>query len=105
MKKVTPTLLLCALLLAAGCTENEQATGEAETTTTTEQVQTGQSGVQEDLSNPNIVQIAAKSPDHTTLVTAVKTAGLVDALANAGPFTVFAPVNGAFDKLPAGTVE
>lgn len=49
--------------------------------------------------------MAIGSKDHTTLVTAVKAAGLVDALSNAGPFTVFAPVNAAFDKLPAGTVE
>ncbi|MBL8180963.1 MAG: fasciclin domain-containing protein [Blastocatellia bacterium] len=51
-----------------------------------------------------IVGIAAGSADHTTLVAAVKAAGLVDTLNGAGPFTVFAPVNGAFDKLPAGTV-
>jgi uncharacterized surface protein with fasciclin (FAS1) repeats len=52
----------------------------------------------------NIVQNAAHSKDHTTLVAAVKAAGLVDTLESAGPFTVFAPVNKAFDKLPAGTV-
>jgi uncharacterized surface protein with fasciclin (FAS1) repeats len=52
----------------------------------------------------SIVDIAAGSADHTTLVAAVKAAGLVDTLNSAGPFTVFAPVNGAFDKLPAGTV-
>ena len=55
--------------------------------------------------NKNIVENAVNSKDHTTLVTAVKAAGLVDALSNAGPFTVFAPTNAAFDKLPAGTVE
>ena len=52
----------------------------------------------------NIVQNAVNSKDHTTLVTAVKAAGLVDTLESAGPFTVFAPVNKAFDALPAGTV-
>lgn len=66
---------------------------------------TGQSGVQDAVSNPNIVQIAAGSKDHTTLVTAVQTAAYADVLSNAGPFTVFAPTNAAFDKLPAGTVE
>ncbi len=65
----------------------------------------GQSGVKDDVSNPNIVQVAMGSKDHSTLVAAVKAAGLVDALSNAGPFTVFAPTNAAFDKLPAGTVE
>jgi len=51
-----------------------------------------------------IVGIAAQSKDHSTLVTAVETAGLVDVLATPGPFTVFAPINAAFDKLPEGTV-
>ncbi|MBI1781236.1 MAG: fasciclin domain-containing protein [Sphingobacteriales bacterium] len=53
----------------------------------------------------NIVQNAVNSKDHTTLVAAVKAAGLVGTLEGAGPFTVFAPVNNAFDKLPKGTVE
>lgn len=53
----------------------------------------------------NIVENAVNSKDHTTLVTAVKAAGLVDTLAGPGPFTVFAPTNAAFAKLPAGTVE
>jgi len=52
----------------------------------------------------NIVENAVNSKDHTTLVAAVKAAGLVEALQSAGPFTVFAPTNAAFDKLPAGTV-
>ncbi len=53
----------------------------------------------------NIVENAVNSKDHTTLVAAVKAAGLVDTLKGAGPFTVFAPVNSAFDALPAGTVD
>jgi uncharacterized surface protein with fasciclin (FAS1) repeats len=53
----------------------------------------------------NIVQNAVNSKDHTTLVAAVKAAGLVDTLSGAGPFTVFAPTNEAFARLPAGTVE
>jgi uncharacterized surface protein with fasciclin (FAS1) repeats len=53
----------------------------------------------------NIVENAVNSADHTTLVAAVKAAGLVDTLASDGPFTVFAPVNAAFEALPAGTVE
>ena len=52
-----------------------------------------------------IVANAVNSPDHTTLVAAVKAAGLVDTLSGAGPFTVFAPTNSAFGKLPAGTVD
>lgn len=53
----------------------------------------------------NIVENAVNSKDHTTLVAAVKAAGLVEILEGPGPFTVFAPTNAAFDKLPAGTVE
>jgi uncharacterized surface protein with fasciclin (FAS1) repeats len=53
----------------------------------------------------NIIENAVNSKDHTTLVAAVKAAGLVETLQGAGPFTVFAPVNAAFDALPAGTVD
>ncbi|MCJ8496805.1 fasciclin domain-containing protein [Chryseobacterium salipaludis] len=53
----------------------------------------------------NIVENAVNSKDRTTLVAAVKAAGLVETLQSAGPFTVFAPTNAAFDKLPAGTVD
>jgi uncharacterized surface protein with fasciclin (FAS1) repeats len=53
----------------------------------------------------NIVENAVNSKDHTTLVAAVKAAGLVETLQSAGPFTVFAPTNSAFDMLPAGTVD
>ena len=56
-------------------------------------------------SSKNIVQNAVNSKDHTTLVAAVKAAGLVDTLQSPGPFTVFAPTNDAFAKLPAGTVD
>jgi uncharacterized surface protein with fasciclin (FAS1) repeats len=56
-------------------------------------------------STKNIIENAVNSKDHTTLVAAVKAAGLVETLQGAGPFTVFAPTNAAFEKLPAGTVE
>jgi uncharacterized surface protein with fasciclin (FAS1) repeats len=55
--------------------------------------------------NKNIIENAVNSKDHTTLVAAVKAAGLVETLQGPGPFTVFAPVNAAFSALPAGTVE
>ncbi len=55
--------------------------------------------------NKDIIDNAVNSADHTTLVAAVKAAGLVDTLKGRGPFTVFAPTNAAFDKLPAGTVD
>ena len=103
MKNSLKLMLLSGLLIFTACKKNTES---SETTTSTETTQaTGQSGVQDETSNPNIVQVAIGSKDHTTLVAAVKAAGLVDALSNAGPFTVFAPTNVAFDKLPKGTVE
>jgi uncharacterized surface protein with fasciclin (FAS1) repeats len=62
-------------------------------------------GGQEMYPTKNIIQNAVNSADHTTLVAAVKAAGLVETLEGAGPFTVFAPTNEAFAKLPAGTVD
>jgi uncharacterized surface protein with fasciclin (FAS1) repeats len=62
-------------------------------------------GGAEMLDTRNIVENAVNSADHTTLVAAVQAAGLVETLQGEGPFTVFAPTNAAFEKLPAGTVE
>jgi len=81
----------------SGTDEKQPASTELKTT--------GQSGVQDDMSARNVVQVAVGSAEHTTLVKAVQAAELVDALSNAGPFTVFAPTNAAFEQLPAGTVE
>ena len=89
--------------ISCGTNKEEKVATVNEATSTSPAV--GQSGVKDDDSQKNVVQVAVSSPDHTTLVTAVKTADLVDALSNAGPFTVFAPTNAAFDKLPKGTVE
>ena len=63
------------------------------------------SGIAANASAKTVVEIAASSPDHTTLVAAVKAAGLAETLSGDGPFTIFAPTNAAFAKLPAGTVE
>lgn len=65
----------------------------------------GQAAVKDDESQPDVVKVAVGSKDHTTLVAALQAADLVNSLANAGPFTVFAPVNAAFDALPAGTLD
>lgn len=109
MQRTIPCLLICGMFTLFSCgsdTASNSSDQSAESAgTAAESLMTGQSGVQDDVSNPNIVQVAVKSPDHTTLVAAVKAAELVDALSNAGPFTVFAPTNAAFDKLPAGTVD
>ena len=104
MKKSIKTLLLASIFIAIGCKQNEQTSSEPPAEST--EVQSGgQENVVDETSVPNIVQTAVGSKDHTTLVTAVKAAGLVTSLSNAGPFTVFAPTNAAFDKLPAGTVD
>lgn len=104
MKKIYLFAIACCfgVFTACGGGADNQTAGTA---TESAAPSVGQSGVKDDVSNPNIVQVAVGSKDHTTLVAAVKAAGLVDALSNAGPFTVFAPTNAAFDKLPAGTVE
>ncbi len=103
MKNLLLLLLISASLCVTSCT----STTESKSTSSTEPSSptTGQSGVKDETSAPNIVQVASGSKDHTTLVAAVKAANLVDVLSNAGPFTVFAPTNAAFEKLPAGTVE
>lgn len=97
------SILFFSTLLLGACTSN--STNKEASTDESVAVGAGQSAVKDDVSEKNVVGIAAGSPDHTTLVAAVKAAELVDALSNAGPFTVFAPTNAAFDKLPAGTVE
>lgn len=104
MKKPIQFFLIACFVAVFGCKQNNESTTEA-ITENTETATTGQEGVVDTNSAPNIVQVASGSKDHTTLVAAVKAADLVRSLSNAGPFTVFAPTNAAFDKLPAGTVE
>jgi uncharacterized surface protein with fasciclin (FAS1) repeats len=65
----------------------------------------GQENVQDNDSQKDVVKVAVSSPDHTTLVAALKQAELVTSLSNAGPFTVFAPTNAAFDKIPKETLD
>jgi uncharacterized surface protein with fasciclin (FAS1) repeats len=90
-----------SLLISIGCGSSESQHGNS---SAMESTHVGQSGVKDDVSNPNVVQVAVSSSDHTTLVAALKAADYVDALANVGPFTVFAPTNTAFDALPDGTL-
>lgn len=99
MKKVLLPLL-AILVFSCG-----QPTTTTETAVANEPPAGGQSNVKDDVSQQDVVRIAVGSPDHTTLVAALKAAEYVDVLSNAGPFTVFAPTNAAFDKLPAGTLE
>jgi len=92
---------LFAIGLACSCTDSAPATDKTADASTGP----GQSAVQDDESQKNVLQIAIGSPNHKTLVAAVQAAGLADALANAGPFTVFAPTDEAFGKLPKETLD
>lgn len=92
--------MIALILIAVSCAKPSRDIPNAD-----EVAQAGQSAVQDEESKKNIVQTAVGSPDHKTLVTALKAAEYVDALSNAGPFTVFAPTDEAFAKLPEGTVE
>ncbi len=99
---------LSALTLGlTACQSGDAGEGKAQAATPSQQTAHGggQASVLDETSEPNVVKVAINSPDHTTLVAALKAADLVDAMANVGPFTVFAPTNAAFDALPAGTVE
>lgn len=106
---MTKLIMVCSVLTLSvftRCDRNKTADSSEATTTGTEQTgTTRQADVKDDMSQKNVVQVAIGSPDHTTLVKAVQAADLVNALSNTGPFTVFAPTNAAFNKLPAGTVE
>lgn len=96
------SMALLISLFTQSCQSNTSNSTEAKVTTAGA---AGQSAVVDNESAKDVVKVAVGSPDHKTLVTAVQTAGLVDVLSNAGPFTVFAPTDAAFGALPKGTVE
>jgi uncharacterized surface protein with fasciclin (FAS1) repeats len=103
MKKLLNIIIVSLAIMISSCnntdkTADESAVADAVTSG-------GQEAVKDDESAKDVVKVAIGSPDHTTLVAALKQAELVTALSNAGPFTVFAPTNAAFGKLPAGTVD
>jgi uncharacterized surface protein with fasciclin (FAS1) repeats len=106
MNNPMPRTFLLALLAATVTSACAAPAGEQGSTDEAGAVSlAGQATVQDDDSEPDVVKVAVGSKDHTTLVAALQAADLVNSLANAGPFTVFAPVNAAFDKLPKGTVD
>ena len=104
MKKLLNIIFVFSIFVLYSCnqsdTKTEQTNAEPEV-----KVEGGQASVQDDVSAKDIVKIAAGSKDHTTLVAAIKQAELVNALSNAGPFTVFAPTNAAFDKVSKETLD
>lgn len=102
--------LSAAILVFSACkneTETAAPTTAGENSPSSENTsgKQGQAFIENDQSQPNVLQIAIKSADHSTLVAAVQAAQLENALVNAGPLMVFAPTNAAFEALPAGTVE
>lgn len=103
MKKFLHLTFFALLLISFSCKNSKSANETTSTDATT--ATGGQEMVKDDESQKDVVKVAMGSKDHTTLVAALKQAELVTALSNAGPFTVFAPTNAAFDKLPAGTVD
>ncbi|MBS1666540.1 MAG: fasciclin domain-containing protein [Bacteroidetes bacterium] len=102
MKKYQSCLAIVLIAAMMACHQTPDKSNESSAVTTAPSG--GQENVSDSLSEKDIVKVAVSSKDHTTLVAALKQADLVTALSNAGPFTVFAPTNAAFDKLPAGTV-
>lgn len=107
MKKNFGLAVIVFAIFTLSCTnENKENNSSASNSNNETAVTTGgQENVKDDVSQKDVVKVAAASKDHTTLVAAIKQAELISSLSNAGPFTVFAPTNAAFDKLPAGTVD
>lgn len=107
MKKINLTIsfLVLLALFVVSCNSGEKKPAATETQTETAPQDQGQSAVTDDVSSANALQVAKSLDDFKTLVAAIEAAGVEDAVVNVGPLTVFAPVNGAFDKLPAGTVD
>ena len=99
---VAPFLYCCIFM---SCNDSTVQKEPVSSNTNAVENKTEQPGTKNDMSQKNVVQVAIGSKDHTTLVKAVQAADLVNVLSTTGPFTVFAPTNAAFDKLPAGTVE
>lgn len=99
--------LLCisTLIMMVACTSTTQKSTPGDETSTAGTLAKGQSAVTDPLSAKNILQVALGSPDHTTLCAGVVATKMEDVLVNAGPLTVFAPTNAAFDKLPEGTLD
>ncbi|CAM3904970.1 fasciclin domain-containing protein [Aquirufa aurantiipilula] len=102
MKVLSITILAAMFMFTAACSSSEADTSSS--TTETAANAGGQENVKDDDSQQDVVKVAVGSKDHTTLVAALKQADLVTSLSNAGPFTVFAPTNAAFDKVDKATL-
>lgn len=105
MKNLMRLFFIMLLPFMFSCNQQTKTTTDETAAISTTTAPGGQEAVKDDESQKDVVKVAISSKDHTTLVAALKQAGLVTSLSNAGPFTVFAPTNAAFNKLPAGTVD
>ncbi|MCB9032313.1 MAG: fasciclin domain-containing protein [Chitinophagales bacterium] len=97
-------ILIIITLAFSACNNKSSEEGNSNTNTTTSETK-GQSAVVDEVSDPNALQLAESLEDFSSLVQAIKKAGVEDAVVNAGPLTIFAPTNEAFAKLPEGTVD
>lgn len=102
--QISILFLVFSFVLFSCKTEEKSAVKKTEAVTK-EIKEQGQASVKDGVSDPNALQKAASIADFSTLVAAIKAAGVQNSVVNAGPLTIFAPLNSAFEKLPAGTVE
>jgi uncharacterized surface protein with fasciclin (FAS1) repeats len=105
MKTLSFVAAVTLLSFVCSCNSEDSAKKEQTSTSTEAQNQPAHTEIKDDVSQKDVIQVAMGSKDHSTLVAAIKQAELVEPLKKSGPFTVFAPTNAAFDKLPKGTLE
>ena len=105
INKIVVFFVMVLLISACNSAEEGKLSNENSSSSFEKNTPKGQASYSDDVSAKNILQVAAESKDHTTLVAAVQAAEIEHVLVNAGPLTVFAPTNAAFDALPEGTVE
>ena len=105
MTKIIKISAAWLIAVCLACNQGPESSTQGTAGRDTTAISGGQENVNDNESAKDIVKVAVSSKDHTTLVTALKQADLVTSLSNAGPFTVFAPTNAAFDKLPAGVLD
>jgi uncharacterized surface protein with fasciclin (FAS1) repeats len=112
MKRLSTVPIILSVILICSCNSNEVENKEDNVFTQEQSISInsnqnmGQASVEvSEGEDPNALQVAKSLDDFTTLVAAIETAGVEDAVVNAGPLTIFAPLNSAFEKLPTGTVE
>ncbi len=105
MKNIDKIIGIILIIFFVFSCNNGSSSKNKVSNNTTNNTPLGQAGVIDNVSDPNILQVAINSKDHSILVTAVQAAHIEHVLVNAGPLTVFAPINSAFEVLPDGTLD